>query len=127
MSSAIKTLQQFLLQYTLVSHIGDGGYGSVFVCEDLKTGQQRAVNSYDCGPWSLGFLWSLSHGHHPLQHETLRAAGIRGKVRETFSGNHFIPPCRFAPRNHPKKILKSFHLNARTKEFRHQASNAVIV
>ena len=47
MSSAIKTLQQFRLQYTLVSHIGDGGYGSVFVCEDLKTGQQRAVKTME--------------------------------------------------------------------------------
>ena len=72
---------------------------------------QRQTNGNDCGPLALGFLWSLSMGHHPLQYDHLQAFNIRGKVRESFNNNTFAPPCRSSPRDHLKKIIKTFELD----------------
>ena len=78
---------------------------------------QRQNNGNDCGPLALGFLWSLSNGHHPLKYEHLRAAGIRGTVRESFNRNVFVPPCRSLPRNHQKKVVKTYTLDKDTGFF----------
>ena len=83
---------------------------------------QNQNNSYDCGPYALGFLWALSKGHHPLQYEHLRAPLIRSKVRQTFNFNAFLTPCQTAVRNYPKKVLKSFKLDARSNVFVAQES-----
>ena len=39
----IKTLQQFNQQYELTKHLGQGGYGLVYICKELATGGLRAV------------------------------------------------------------------------------------
>ena len=78
---------------------------------------QRQMNSYDCGPYALGFLWALSMGQHPLQYEHLRGPMIRNKVRQTFIENRFIPPCNTSPKMYKKRVLKSFDLDPLTKRF----------
>lgn len=78
---------------------------------------QYQLNNYDCGPLALSFLWALSMGHHPRQYDHLRGPVIRGKVRQTFVQNRFVSPCVTSPRGYPKKVLKSFYLNQRSKSF----------
>jgi serine/threonine protein kinase len=45
--STIKTLQQFNQQYELTKHLGEGGYGTVYVCKELATGTLRAVKTME--------------------------------------------------------------------------------
>ena len=80
--------------------------------------QQQTPRSNGCGPFALGFLWSLSHGHHPMMYDHLQSNLIRIKVRESFVNNRFIPPCNTSPRNHPKVTLKEFKLNTQVNQFR---------
>ena len=71
--------------------------------------QVQATGSRDCGPWALGFVWSLSMGHQPKAFQDhLRPPLIRQKVRESFIQNRFIAPTKTTPRVLPKVILKNF-------------------
>ena len=83
----------------------------------VKT-QRQAENSLDCGPWALGFLWALSHGHHPRMYDHLQGKIIRNRVRESFIKNRFCPPCNTPPRNNAKEILKEFNLDTQTHRFK---------
>ena len=78
---------------------------------------QKQLNSYDCGPYALGFLWALSLGHHPLQYDHLRGPMIRNKVRQSFIENRFIPPCNTSPKMYKRRVLKSFDLDSTNKRF----------
>ena len=78
---------------------------------------QKQHNSYDCGPFALGFLWALSKGHHPLQYDHLRGAMIRNKVRQSFVENRFIPPCSASPKMYKKRVLKCFDFDQNMKRF----------
>ena len=100
------SITRFILQ--LKPHTGEVRY--------IQTQVQN--NGYDCGPFALSFLWSLSKGHHPLQYEQLRFSPIvRNKVRQSFTENKFIPPCNTVPRMIKKPVLKSYTWNSSTKKF----------
>ena len=77
---------------------------------------QQQQNSYDCGPFALGFLWALSEGTHPLQYEHLRGPMIRQKVMRSFIENRFIAPAQ-NPKMYRKRVLKCFDFDSNTKRF----------
>ena len=45
--AVIKTLAQFRRKYKLIQLLGEGGYGAVFVCQQIRTGKLRAVKTMD--------------------------------------------------------------------------------
>ena len=82
----------------------------------IKT--QRQNNGNDCGPYVLGFLWSLSRGVHPANFEyNLNPSSIRKNVNYVLSTDNFIPPTQTSPKSIPKTVLKEFHLNERDGKF----------
>ena len=92
-------------------------------CIRYVSTQVQAPGSRACGPWALGFVWSLSMGHQPKAYqEHLRAPLIRQKVRESFIQNRFIAPTKTTPRVLPKVILKSFRRQPGSAAFQVETS-----
>ena len=47
MSGNIGTASEFLQKYRVIKKLGEGGYGSVYLCEELETGEKRALKTMD--------------------------------------------------------------------------------
>ena len=79
--TVIKTLTQFQRKYKLIQHLGQGGYGSVYLCQEIRSKKYRAVKVMDdvrCNNKS----WSARHKDdipneillwEPLSHPNIHA------------------------------------------------------
>ena len=47
MSAHIGTTSEFFQKYRVIKKLGEGGYGSVYLCEELETGEKRALKTMD--------------------------------------------------------------------------------
>ena len=47
MTANVRDASEFLQKYRLLKKLGEGGYGSVYLCEDLESGERRAVKTMD--------------------------------------------------------------------------------
>ena len=82
----------------------------------IKT--QTQLNSNDCGPFALGFLWSLSRGQNPANFEyNLNPVFIRKHVHQTLSTDGFVPPTQRPPKNLSKVVLREYHVRESDGKF----------
>ena len=82
----------------------------------IKT--QTQLNSNDCGPFALGFLWSLSRGQNPANFEyNLNPVFIRKHVHQTLSTDSFVPPTQRPPKSLPKVVLREYHVRESDGKF----------
>ena len=79
---------------------------------------QIQINSNDCGPFALGFLWSLSRGQNPENFEyNLNPVFIRKHVHQTLSTDGFVPPTQRPPKSLPKVVLREYHVRESDGKF----------